>query len=224
MVAVRNAWRDKLIPAFFRNQNRNGEEAMFHVESASKESGRRIVTHEFPKKDLPYAEDMGRRAIEFSVRGYIIAYPYKPENHGGQTTNEPLLQEDYTIARDILMAHLDGEGPGILQLPNGHGFLQPIRVVCTRYRMTEEQRLGGYCTFDMAFTELGAPPFREFINPRENLLTASQAVRDRIQQNLSAIGMADQRALYNRTAQRQFAAMSDEQRRAAIEAAETSRP
>jgi len=61
-------WRAKLMPANF-------DTFMFHCESGSRENGRRIVTHEFLKKDLPYSEDMGRRAIEFSVRGYIIQYP-----------------------------------------------------------------------------------------------------------------------------------------------------
>ena len=39
------------------------------------EGGRRIVMHEFPKKDIGYPEDMGRRARRFSVRGYIINLP-----------------------------------------------------------------------------------------------------------------------------------------------------
>ena len=56
------------MPARFRN-------ARFHVDSAVRESGRRIVPHEYPKKDVPYAEDMGRRAREFTIRGYIIVYP-----------------------------------------------------------------------------------------------------------------------------------------------------
>lgn len=186
MAYVSNPWRDKLLPAYFRNTQKGGLEAMFHVESSSKESGRRIVTHEFPKKDLPYAEDMGRRAMEFSVRAYCIAYPYKPEKHGpGSFPREELYQEDYTRARDSLMAHLDAEGPGILQLPNGHGGLRPIMVVCQRYRMTEEQRLGGYCTFDISFVELGAPPFRESRNSQLNLVEESNRLKQRVNNNIA---------------------------------------
>ena len=62
------AWRSRLMPAKFRG-------ARFHVDTGVRESGRRIVPHEFPKRDVPYAEDMGRRAREFTVRGYIIVYP-----------------------------------------------------------------------------------------------------------------------------------------------------
>ena len=68
------AWRQYLKPAMFRN-------ARFHVETGVRESGRRVVNHEFPKRDVPYAEDMGRRARELTVRGYIIVYP----NDGSQT-------------------------------------------------------------------------------------------------------------------------------------------
>ena len=63
--------------------------ARFHCEANARESGRRIVEHQFPKKELPYAEDMGRAAREFTVRGYCIVFPYD--------SGEPLLP-DATIA------------------------------------------------------------------------------------------------------------------------------
>ncbi|MCA1457709.1 DNA circularization N-terminal domain-containing protein [Bradyrhizobium sp. BRP22] len=52
---------------------------------------RRIVEHEFPKKELPYAEDMGRSAREFTVRGYCNVYPYDSEI--------VLFRRDYRLAR-----------------------------------------------------------------------------------------------------------------------------
>jgi prophage DNA circulation protein len=165
------------MPAYFRNENAGGGVARFHVEAGSKESGRRIVVHEFPKKDLPYSEDMGRRPMEFSVRGYCIQYPSDLATGGNS-----LLRRDYTVARNELMAHLDAEGPGILQLP----LLPPMRVVCQRYRMQEEQRVGGYCSFDMSFVELGAQPFAEMNDAREALVAASEALRERVRDNLSA--------------------------------------
>src|SRR5262252_982048 len=133
-------WRSKFLPANF-------DGALFHVEAGSRESGRRIVTHEFPKKDLPYAEDMGRRAIEFSVRAYFIQFV---------TDANQLFQRDYIIPRDELQERLGQGGPGLLQLP----FMKPLTVVCTRFRMSEEDRLGGFCAFDITFVELGAPPFQ----------------------------------------------------------------
>jgi prophage DNA circulation protein len=146
---IHNPWRDALMPASFRG-------AEFHVEVGNAESGRRIVVHEFPKRDVPYAEDMGRRAVEFSVRAYCISFP---SDMGGV-----LYRRDYRIARDRLGRQLETEGPGILQLP----LLKPMAVVCQRYRLTEEQKAGGYCSFDIQFVESG------------NKLTAQVSSRDRL--------------------------------------------
>src|SRR6201993_402703 len=96
------SWRDDWVRATY-----NG--APFHCEANSRESGRRIVEHEFPKKELPYAEDMGRHAREFTIRGYCIVFPYDSEL--------TLYQRDYRIPRDALIAQLETEGPGVLQLP-----------------------------------------------------------------------------------------------------------
>lgn len=160
---IRVPWRDALLPASFRS-------AQFHVEAGSKENGRRIVVHEFPKKELPYAEDMGRRAIEFAVRGYCITYPRDDE--------PPLYRRDYRIARDLLLAELEKEGSGVLQLPT----LPRMTVVCPRYRLTEEEKAGGYCVFDMSFVEYGVAPFQPAISSRDALVQQSQTLRDRIVQ------------------------------------------
>jgi prophage DNA circulation protein len=162
---IRNPWRDALLPASFDGN-------LFHVEAGSKENGRRIVVHEFPKKELPYAEDLGRRAIEFSVRGYCISFMFDTDN--------PLYQRDYRIARDLLRDRLETEGSGTLQMPS----LPPMRVVCPRYRLSEEERLGGYCVFDMQFVEFGAPPVGPMVSTRDNLLKESGAMQQRILQNL----------------------------------------
>jgi prophage DNA circulation protein len=137
-------WRDALRPASFRV-------AQFHVEAGSRENGRRIVQHEFPKRDIPYAEDMGRKSYDFTVRGYCIAYPFD--------TDRDLYKRDYRISRDILMEELERNGPGVLQLP----LLPPMMVVVQRYRVTEEQKAGGYCSFDITFMEAGQqlPPARD---------------------------------------------------------------
>jgi prophage DNA circulation protein len=154
-------WRDELLPASFRG-------AFFHVEAGSKESGRAIVVHEFPKRDLPYPEDMGRRTRQFSVRGYCIVYPVN--------TGEPLYNRDYRIARDLLFTALEEEGKGVLQLPT----IPPMLVVCPQYRWTEEQKLGGYCTFDMTFVEWGDPPGAAPTDSRDELINQSQAVTARM--------------------------------------------
>ena len=163
-------WRDQLLPARFRN-------ALFHVEAMSKQNGRRIVVHEFPKKELPYAEDMGRKAIEFSVRGYCIAYP--------RDTAVPLYRRDYRDARNLLLTELETEGPGTLQMPT----LPPMKVVCHSYKLTEEEKFGGFCAFDMSFVEFGLPPNQRVESSRDALIAASQQLNQAVLQTLSKAGI-----------------------------------
>jgi prophage DNA circulation protein len=156
-------WRDQLLPATFAG-------AQFHCEANSREGGQRLVVHEFPKRDLPYAEAMGRRAMEFTIRGYTIAYP--------KDTALPLYRRDYRIARDQLINKLDGGLPGILQLPTQ----APMWVACGRYRMTEEERFGGYCVIDMSFIEYGKTQ-----NPAPNVTAALLAASLTVQQRAQAL-------------------------------------
>jgi prophage DNA circulation protein len=162
-------WRDQLLPARFRNAN-------FHVESGSKENGRRIVTHQFPKKEDPYSEDMGRQAKQFSVRAYCIVFPYD--------TSVDLYKRDYRIARDALISALELIGPGELQMPTFPK--SPIFVVVTKYRVTEEERVGGFCMFDISFTEFGYAPSRvQPADPTAAIMQRSQAMRQQIISSLN---------------------------------------
>ena len=162
------AWRDELLPAHFDGR-------LFHVESGSRESGRRIVVHEFPKRDIPYSEDMGRSAITFTVRGYIIVYPHNDQTVLNQYPNT-IYQRDYRYARNFLQERLDAGGAGLLQLPT----FRPVRCYCQRYRMTEEQKFGGYVVFDMQFVEEGKPPFRPQVDTVESMKRASEALKETV--------------------------------------------
>jgi prophage DNA circulation protein len=136
------AWRRSYRRASFRD-------AQFYVDTAVRESARRVVLHEFPKRDVPYAEDMGRKARGFVVRGYCIAYV-----NDTQFPNDPLKRKNYIPARDALIVALETDGPAILQLP----LLGALNVACASYRVTEEDKFGGYCVFDMTFQEYGQAP------------------------------------------------------------------
>lgn len=122
-------WKLQLQPASFNNVE-------FHVEVGTRAGGRRIAMHEFPKKDIPYAEDMGRRARQFTVVGYVIG-----PNFGTQ--------------RDALIVELDREINGTLVLPTS---FDQKTVVCDRYSVTERREQGGYATLDMVFLEAGQDP------------------------------------------------------------------
>jgi hypothetical protein len=162
-------WRDALLPAMY-------DGVPFWVESASRESGRRTVVHEYPKRDRPYGEDMGQRAVEYSVRGYIVSFMNDSGIVSNTTGAADFLQQlstagglsgslyvrDYRIGRDLLQQRLDTGGAGVLQLPNmaraAFGDVLTLTAVCTRYRLTEEDRFGGYCVFEMSFVDYGLAP------------------------------------------------------------------
>jgi prophage DNA circulation protein len=164
-------FRDALLTASYKN-------AEFFCEANSRNTGRRIITHEFPKKDIPYSEDMGRRAKIFTVRAYCITYPYTMDGALGN-----LYNIDYRVARDNLVYVLEQAGPGTLVLPTR----PQENVVVTRYRLTEEDRFGGYCTFDIEFAEFGIDPqvLTQSVNTSQVLNTAADTIRSQ-----AALGMA----------------------------------
>lgn len=123
-------WRAALQPASF-----NG--VPFHVDLDSKMSGRRLVPHEYPKRDTPWTEDMGRRVRRFLVIAYVIQ---SPENGF-----------DYRPNRDALTAQLEALGPGILVHPT----LGQDTVEVDEYKLTERRELGGYAEFEINFIEAG---------------------------------------------------------------------
>ena len=59
------AWRDDYRPGSFRG-------VPFHLKSSSSTGGRRTVLNEFPLRDTPMTEDMGRRARQFQLNLTLI--------------------------------------------------------------------------------------------------------------------------------------------------------
>src|SRR5215471_18870461 len=111
----------RLVPASFKG-------AVFHVEQQVRSSGRRTVEHEYPKRDLPYAEDMGRHAVRYNVTG-----------------------PNYLLEKEDLIQALESEDAGQLVDPYRGSML----MMCERYAVIETREKGGYCVFEMAFCEAG---------------------------------------------------------------------
>lgn len=129
-----NSWRQYLLPASFRGVE-------FHVEQGGVGGGRRTAVHEYPKRNTPYSEDMGRRAQRWSIQAYLIVSPDNP---------------DYVPARDDLMNALDADGPGILVHPTIRQGAAVV-VMCEHWSITETREKGGFVLFEMDFVERGAP-------------------------------------------------------------------
>ncbi|MDB5432431.1 MAG: circulation-like protein [Caulobacter sp.] len=119
------AWRDELQDATFRGVS-------FQVRGRTTEGGRRSELHEYPLRDLPWAEDLGKGAKKFQVEGYVLG-------------------PDYLDERDALEDALNAEGGATLVLP----WRVSAKVVCLRYSLGETTAEGGMATFGMEFTEAG---------------------------------------------------------------------
>lgn len=135
------AWQDRLsrvvtadarqlIGASFRG-------VAFFVDSSDRAGGgRRVVRHEFPGRNEPEVDDMGAKAVTFSMTGYVVG-------------------EEYTIERDALITALEGiEGPGELV----HPFYGRKRVICSGLSVRESIADGGMATFQISFTEVPLTP------------------------------------------------------------------
>ena len=70
----------------------------FRTVDAEMRVGRRNVVNEYPQRDLPYVDDLGRRARRFVVEAYVIGEGYRAE-------------------RDALIEAFEGKGSGELIHP-----------------------------------------------------------------------------------------------------------
>lgn len=119
------SWRERLQAGKFRT-------AAFEVDAHDHAGGRRLARHEYPLRDEPYAEDMGRQAREFNVECLVVG-------------------EDYMAARDALRDALEEYGPGLLV----HPWLGTQNVAVQSYRLRESAREGGMALFSVTFVEAG---------------------------------------------------------------------
>lgn len=119
------SWRDEYQQGSFRG-------VPFRTETASARRGRRVARHEFPGRDEPVVEDLGRRAREFQIDCHVIG-------------------ADYRTQRDALLDALEAPGPGLLVHP-WHGRMMVVVLDAEDSESTEE---GGLCRFRITFGEAG---------------------------------------------------------------------
>lgn len=122
------AWSDNYRQAKFRT-------AYFVVPGHDLSGGSRGAVHEFPKKDIPYVENMGKRVKQFSLEAFIIG-------------------DDYMVDRDLLITELD-KGFGKLV----HPYYGTIDVFCQSYTVRETDTENGIVRFTIQFVQSGALTF-----------------------------------------------------------------
>jgi len=122
-------WRDQLQPASFKG-------AAFFVDGHEAQLGRRVHVHEFPLRDQPYPEDLGRKARQLTVQAYVLG-------------------DSYMQARNRLMVAVEKAGPGQLV----HPYLGELRCTVLDCKVTESTAEGGMARFTLQLVEAGDARF-----------------------------------------------------------------
>lgn len=101
--------RLQLQPASFRG-------VPFHVNAAGVEAGRRVQVHEYPQRDKPWAEDLGRATRAFTVDAFVIGADYiqqanalisAAEQEGPGTLVHPWMGSLQVTLKDLLRVNFD---------------------------------------------------------------------------------------------------------------------
>lgn len=120
------SWTDRLQAASFRG-------VVFKVDGDDLQIGRRTVVHEYPGRDTPSVEDMGRETREYAITAYLIG-------------------PDFIAERDRLIAALEQVGPGELVSP-WYGRMNV--VVMGKQRISHSKKDGRMCVVSFTFVESG---------------------------------------------------------------------
>lgn len=81
--------------------------ARFWVETDEIETGRRLVVHEFPHKDLPYVEDLGRAANRIQVTAYVASDNADAEERALRRACEAGGAATLVLPIDRMLAHCE---------------------------------------------------------------------------------------------------------------------
>lgn len=128
-------WREELRPASFRG-------VPFDVEGDSGSFGRRVQVHEYPQRDKPWAEDLGRATRAFEITAFVVG-------------------DDYLQRRDALLAALETEGPGTLVHPWYGELTVNVKELA---RVAHSHRHGGMCEISLSFVEAGELTFPKAVD------------------------------------------------------------
>lgn len=123
------AWLDDIQDASFRG-------VPFGVEKPQTKGGRRVAPHDYPKRDTPDPEDMGRKGRSYILDAYTLG--------------------DAAIAdRDRLITALDADGPGTLIHPT----FGTLWVQVDDWTVNEDLVTArNICRFQITFLEAAAKP------------------------------------------------------------------
>lgn len=142
-------WRDQLLPASFRGIS-------FLIPQASVPVGMKVQLHEFPQRDEPYAEQLGKQAQVHRLVCWIIG-------------------DDCFERRDKFMEALETPGAGELV----HPWLGRMQVKAGEAELTHDFKQGGMAAFAVTFypdIPLKFPTAK--VNTQQQVVKASDSLLD----------------------------------------------
>lgn len=116
-------WRDRKQGASFRG-------VPFLVDNDSVPVGRRTQLHEFPQRDQPFVEDLGRRTRQYKFTGFVAG-------------------DDFLAQRDRLLTALDTPGAGELV----HPWFGRLTVTAGECELSHARNELGMARFNLVFID-----------------------------------------------------------------------
>lgn len=129
-MGVDSGWRSRLRPASWRG-------VKFSMVDDEGTFGRRVQVHEYPNRDKPWTEDLGRATRRININAYIIG-------------------ENYIDQRDKLITAIETAGSGTLVHPT-YGEMKGN--IDGQVRVTHSTTEGRMCRISFAFVESGELTF-----------------------------------------------------------------
>jgi len=139
-----------LLPASFRG-------VPFAVVNDELAGGRRQVVHQYPGREKPWAEDLGRAARRWRFRGFIV---------DGDVV---LAGGPIQLQRALLIAALEKEGPGTLTHPT----LGILNASVIGFTVGADLGAGRVANLEIDFVESGKKSFPSLLSNSSSLLSAS---------------------------------------------------
>lgn len=140
-----------LLPASFRG-------AFFAVTNSDSSRGRRLAVHQYPGRDEPWPEDMGRAPRRFRLRGFILDGDIR------------LGHTPVSLQRTALVKALEQKGAGTLTHPT----LGVLSVVVERFNVGEELDAERRSAVEVEFLEAGQQSFPSGIVSSSGIAAATK--------------------------------------------------
>ncbi len=155
------SWKERLQNASFRG-------VVFKVEAETSDVGRRTETHEYPNRDKPYSEDLGKTTFRTNITAYVIG-------------------DDCYTQRDLLIDALNKPGPGALIHPS----LGEINVcVDGEIKVSTSSKEGRMVRFDLKFVEAGELSYPTAgAATAQNLISSCTLLDDCINNSFARFGL-----------------------------------